>query len=122
MCDTVAVVLGDIVLLAFEKILGLFFWAQNNCIFTTAQISVYNCTNFFTTAQSVHNCTLKKPWPTLQDWTMTDRFSRVGHCRTHTRRLLEMTVGAKFPLPLPFSSPLFAGQDWTLADGCVSQN
>ena len=41
------------------------FWggAQKNCIFTTAQISVYNCTKFLTTAQSVHNCTLKKPWP-----------------------------------------------------------
>ena len=61
MCDTVTVVLGDIILLAFEKILDLFFWgAQKNCIFTTAQISVYNCTKFFTTAQSVHNCTLKK--------------------------------------------------------------
>ena len=60
-CDTVTVLLGDIVLLAFEKILDLFFWVQKNCIFTTAQISVYNCKNFFTTAQSVHNCTLKKP-------------------------------------------------------------
>ena len=38
------------------------FWTQKNCIFTTAQISVYNCTKFFTTAQSVHNFTLKKPW------------------------------------------------------------
>ena len=28
MCDTVTVLLGDIVLLAFEKILDLFFWAQ----------------------------------------------------------------------------------------------
>ena len=60
MCDTVTVILGDIVLLAFEKIIC--FWAQKNCIFTTAQISVNNCTKFFTTAQSVHNCTLKKPW------------------------------------------------------------
>jgi len=57
----VTVVLGDVVLLAFEKSLDLFFWAQKNCIFTTAQISVYNCTTIFTTAQSVHNCTLKKP-------------------------------------------------------------
>jgi len=43
----------------------VFLGAQKNCIFTTAQISVYNCTKFFTTAQSVHNCTLKK---TLEIW------------------------------------------------------
>ena len=58
-CDTVTVLLGDIVLLAFENI-RFAFQAQKNCIFTTAQISVYNCTKSFTTAQSVHNCTLKK--------------------------------------------------------------
>jgi len=56
----VAVLLGDIVLLAFENI-RFVFRAQKNCIFTTAQISVYNCTKSFTTAQSVHNCTLKNP-------------------------------------------------------------
>jgi len=60
MCDTVTVLLGDIVLSAFEKILVLFSGHRKNCIF-------YNCTNFclqlqkiFTTAQSVH-CTLKNP-------------------------------------------------------------
>ena len=37
------------------------FRAQKNCSFTTAQVSVYNCTKCFTTAQSVHNCTLKIP-------------------------------------------------------------
>jgi len=41
------------------------FWVQKNCIFTTAHISVYNCTKFFTTAQSVHNCTLKNPGGSL---------------------------------------------------------
>jgi len=59
-CDTVTVVLGDIVLLAFEKILDLFLGTEK-LHFTTAQISVYNCTKLFTTAQSVHNCTLKNP-------------------------------------------------------------
>ena len=62
MCDTVTVVLGDIVLLAFEKIVDLFFFGHRKTaflqlhkfLFTTAQ-------NFFTTAQSVHNCTLKNP-------------------------------------------------------------
>jgi len=45
-CDTVTVLLGDVVLLAFEKILVLFSGhrKEKNCIFTTAQISVYNCT------------------------------------------------------------------------------
>jgi len=61
-CDTVTVLLGGIVLLAFEKIVVLFSGHRKTCIFTTAQISVYNCTNFFTTAQSVYNCTLRKPW------------------------------------------------------------
>jgi len=44
LCDTVTVLLGDIVLLAFEKILVFVFHAQKNCIlqlhkflFTTAQ-------------------------------------------------------------------------------------
>jgi len=50
-CDTVIVLLGDIVLLAFEKILVLFYGHRKNCIFTTAQISVYNCTIFY-------NCTI----------------------------------------------------------------
>jgi len=60
-CDTVTVLLGDIVLLAFEKILVLFsrhrktaFLQLHKFLFTTAQI-------FFTTVQSVHNCTLKNP-------------------------------------------------------------
>jgi len=63
-CDTVTVLLGDVVLLAFEKILALFSWHRKAAFFTTAQISVYSCTKFFTTAQSVHNCTLKKPCST----------------------------------------------------------
>jgi len=59
----VTVLLGDIVLLASEKILVLFsghrktaFLQLHKFLFTTAQ-------NFFTTAQSVHNCTVhtKKP-------------------------------------------------------------
>jgi len=66
------VLLGDIPLLAFETILVLFSRHRKTAVlqlhkflFTTAQISVYNCTNFLTTAQSVHNCTLKK---TLSPW------------------------------------------------------
>jgi len=67
-CDTVTVLLGDIALLAFEKILVLFSGHRKTAFFTTAQISAYNCTKFFTTAQSVHNCTLTKPWNTQDDF------------------------------------------------------
>jgi len=45
-------VLGDIVLLAFEKILVLFSGHRKTAFYTTAQLSVYNCTNFF------YNCTI----------------------------------------------------------------
>ena len=52
-CDNVTVLLGDIVLEAFEKILFCFPGRE--------KLHFYNCTNFFTTARSVHNCTLKNP-------------------------------------------------------------
>ena len=53
LCVTVTVLLGDILLLAFEKILVLFSGHRK-----TASLQLHK---FFTTAQSVHNCTLKNP-------------------------------------------------------------
>jgi len=50
-CDTVTVLLGDIVLLAFEKILVLFPG--------TEKLHFYNCTNFCLQLHKLfYNCTI----------------------------------------------------------------
>ena len=52
MCDTVTVLLGDIVLLAFEKILDLLFLG-------TEKLHFYNCTNFCLQLHKFfYNCTI----------------------------------------------------------------
>ena len=51
MCDTVTVLLGDIVLLAFEKILVLFSGRKKTAF--------YNCTNFYLQLHKIfYNCTI----------------------------------------------------------------
>ena len=61
-CDTVTVVLGDIALLAFEKILDLFLG--------TEKLHFYNCTNFCLQLHKIfYNCTICAQLHTKEPWT-----------------------------------------------------
>jgi len=58
---TLTVLQRDIALLAFEKFLVLFSGHKKNCIFTTAQISVYNGTIFLQLHNLCAQLHTKKP-------------------------------------------------------------
>jgi len=77
-CDTVTVLLGDIVLLAFEKILVLFPGIE--------KLHFYNCTNFCLQLHKIfYNCTIcaqphiKKPWCVIKP---TSFYNKI---RKHTK-------------------------------------
>ena len=86
-CDTVTVLLGDSIV-SIWKDSCFVFRAQKNCILQLHKF-LFTTAHFFTTAQSVHNCTLKKPGLGQSVTMLLLSFDKIQLCANvcHTNRL-----------------------------------